>query len=243
MAKIQTAMILAAGLGTRMHPLSQTIPKPLIPVFGKPLLDHAIDALSTGTGVKKIIVNMHYLADQIEAHLKSKSGKNLPQIILSDEREQLLNSGGGIVNALDHLGKAPFFLLNADTFWLEGVSPNLRRLVQAFDEKKMDILLMLADATRAVGYEGRGDFTMDGEGRLKRRAEQRVAPFAYAGAAIIDPEIFKNAPKGPFSLNLSFDEAIENERLYGMGMEGLWLHVGTPAAIIEAEQAIAKSAA
>ena len=239
----RSAMILAAGLGTRMRPITDRIPKPLVKVHGKALIDHALDALDRG-GVGKAVVNVHHLADQMEAHLdaRSTSGQG-PAIVISDERAGLLDSGGGVARALPLLGDAPFLLLNADTFWIEGHRPNLRSLGEAWDGRHMDILLLLSDMARAVGYPGRGDFTMDPEGRIQRRKEKSVAPFAYAGAAIIDPAVFGEVPQGAFSLNLLFDRAIERGRLFGIRMEGLWLHVGTPEAIGEAEAAIARSAA
>ncbi len=234
-----TAMVLAAGLGNRMRPITDTIPKPLVKVFGKTLLDYGLDALSKAN-VAKAVVNIHYLADQMESHLKNRVQ---PHIHVSDERDSLLDSGGGVVKALGELGDRPFFVLNADSFWLEGARPNLELLGDAFDEEKMDVLLLLSSMTNAIGYHGSGDFDMDKEGRLCRRGERKMASFAYAGAAIFHPKVFKDSPKGAFSLNRVFDKAIEDQRLYGIRMEGLWLHVGTPEAIVEAEQAIARSAA
>lgn len=233
------AMVLAAGLGKRMRPLTLDKPKPLIEVHGKPLLDHGIDAL-VRAGVEEVVVNIHYCGDQIIDHVSARKDV---KIVISDERDQLLDSGGGIVNALPKLGKQPFFLINADTFWVEGFQPNLRRLAHQWNAREMDILLLLAGMTNAVGFNSKGDFDMDPQGKLTRRIEGYVAPFAYAGAAIINPKIFENAPDGAFTLNRQFDEAIEKERLYGMRMDGLWLHVGTPEAIREAEAAIAASAA
>lgn len=233
------AMVLAAGLGSRMRPLTDNKPKPLIEVQGKTLLDHGLDAL-VRAGVEEAVVNVHYHADQIEEHLATR--KDIA-ISISDERAALLDSGGGIAKALPKLGKNPFFLLNADSFWVEGFQPNLVRMAKQWVTDEMDILLLLSGMTNAVGFNSKGDFEMDPNGRLSRRGEGLVAPFGYAGAAIINPEIFANAPKGAFSLNKQFDEAIENERLFGMRLEGLWLHVGTPDAILEAENAIAMSAA
>ena len=235
----ETAMVLAAGLGTRMRPITATMPKPLVIVQGKTLLDHGLDALETA-GVKKSVVNVHYHPDQIIEHVASRSKM---EIEISDEREALLDSGGGIVKALPVLGKEPFFLLNADSFWIEGFRPNLSRMADAWDPEKMDILLLVAGMANAVGFGSKGDFIMDADGRLERRSEFRIAPFAYAGAAILHPHIFENAPDGKFSLNRQFDQAIEQERLFGLRLEGLWLHVGTPEAIGEAEEAIARSAA
>lgn len=234
----KSAMVLAAGLGTRMKPITDSLPKPLVKVCGKTLLDHGLDALNRA-GIENIVVNVHHHANLIEDHL-AKRGQN---IVISDEKAELLNSGGGIVHALDKLGEQEFLVLNADSFWLEGCSPNLTRLCDAWNTEHMDILMLLSGMTTAVGYEKAGDFYMDGEGRLSRREEGQTAPFAYVGAAIIHPRIFEGAPKGAFNLNILFDKAIESGRLFGIRMEGLWLHVGTPEAILEAEEAIAKSAA
>lgn len=233
------AMVLAAGLGTRMRPITNTMPKPLVKVHGKTLLDHGLDAL-VRAGVEDVVINVHHHADQIENHVASRSNLN---ITISDEREELLDSGGGIAHALPHLGKEPFYLLNADSFWIEGYRPNLVRMAEEWNSEQMDIMLLLSSMSNAVGFSSRGDFSMDAAGHLQRRGEKKIAPFAYAGAAILKPEIFANAPKGAFSLNKQFDEALEQERLFGLRLEGLWLHVGTPDAIHEAEKAIARSAA
>lgn len=232
-------MILAAGLGKRMLPLTQHTPKPLVKVGGKALLDYGIDALQAA-GVNRIIVNVHHLGEQIVEHLEYRGGSEFD---ISDERTNLLDSGGGVKKALSKLGDDPFFVLNGDTFWLEGYKPNLKSLADAWIDASMDILLLLSGTTHTVGYNGNGDFTMDPEGRLERRGERNIAPFVYAGAAIIHPRAFEDTPNGAFSLNLLFDRAIETGRLYGVRMDGLWLHVGTPNAITEAEQAIARSAA
>lgn len=233
------AMVLAAGLGTRMRPITDTMPKPLVVVHGKTLLDHGIDAL-VRAGVEEVIINVHYFGDQIQAHVANRTDI---KITISDERAELLDSGGGIANALPHLGSEPFYLLNADSFWIEGYQPNLIRMTQEWETNDMDIMLLLSGMANAVGFSSRGDFSMDTDGRLQRRGEKKIAPFAYAGAAILHPKIFDNAPKGAFSLNKQFDEALEQRRLYGLRLEGLWLHVGTPDAIREAEDAIARSAA
>ena len=233
------AMILAAGLGTRMRPITDKIPKPLVEVAGKTLLDYGLDAL-TRSGVEEAIINVHYHAEQIEQHVANRTDI---KITISDEREELLDSGGGIANALPLLGDDPFYLLNADSFWVEGCTQNLSRMSDGWDAQEMDIMLLLSCMKKAVGFGSKGDFSMDTDGRLLRRVEKKIAPFAYAGAAIINPSIFKGAPDGAFSLNKQFDTALEQERLFGVRLEGLWLHVGTPDAIYEAEDAIAKSAA
>ncbi len=232
------AMVLAAGLGTRMRPLTDTMPKPLVKVAGKPLLDHVLDRLAEA-GVEHAIVNVHHFAEQIIAHVE---GRTRPQITISDERGVLLDTGGGVVNALPELGDAPFFHLNADTVWIDGVKPNLTRLAETFDPATMDALLLLAPIAGSIGYDGRGDFNMASDGRLRRRPEREVAPFVYAGAAIFSPALFADAPQGKFSLTTLFMRAAEAGRLSGLRLEGLWMHVGTPESIGTAEAAIKASA-
>ncbi|MBN8993723.1 MAG: nucleotidyltransferase family protein [Rhizobiales bacterium] len=233
------AMVLAAGLGKRMRPLTATIPKPLIEVNGRALIDHGLDRLERA-GVSRVVVNVHYLPELVRAHL---ARRRRPEIVISDERPKLLDTGGGIVKALPEIGQEPFYLLNSDSFWIEGARPNLDWLAAGWDDRKMDVLLLLSPTVRSIGYQGRGDFRMDPAGRLYRRTEREVVPFAYAGAAIVHPRLFAGAPDGAFSLNLLFDKAIEAERLFGVRMDGTWLHVGTPEAIAEAELSIADSAA
>jgi len=234
-------MVLAAGLGKRMRPLTVTVPKPLVEVAGRALLDHALDCLE-GAGVEEAVVNIHYLPQLMRAHLARR--KRPPAIIISDESARLLDTGGGIRKALPHFRDEPFYLLNSDSFWIEGARPNLRWLAGAWDATNMDALLLLAPTVRAIGYRGRGDFRMDTSGHLVRRPEREVVPFAYSGAAILHPRLFADTPEDePFSLNRLFDRAIEAERLFGVRMDGVWLHVGTPEAIGEAEMSIADSAA
>jgi MurNAc alpha-1-phosphate uridylyltransferase len=235
----KTAMVLAAGLGTRMRPLTDNLPKPLVPVAGEALIDHVLDRL-VEAGVERAVVNVHHFAEQMMDHLDSRTD---PQIVISDERGLLLDTGGGVVKALPELGAEPFFHLNADTMWIDGVHPNLARLAETFDAARMDALLLLAPTAGSVGYAGRGDFTMAGDGSLRRRAEREVAPFVYAGAAILTPKLFKGSPEGAFSLTTLFDRAAEAGRLYGLRLEGLWMHVGTPDAIAAAEAAIKTSTA
>jgi MurNAc alpha-1-phosphate uridylyltransferase len=230
-------MVLAAGLGTRMQPLTDTRPKPLIKVAGKPLIDHVLDRLAEA-GVERAVLNVHYLAEQIIAHTASRT---TPRVIISDERGVLLGTGGGVVKALPELGPAPFFHINSDTIWIDGVTPNLTRLAHAFDPVTMDALLLLAPTTGSIGYEGRGDFAIAPDGRLRRRSEREVAPFVYAGAAILSSALFKAAPPGEFSLTDLFERAAAAGRLHGLRLEGLWMHVGTPEAIGAAEQAIRTS--
>jgi MurNAc alpha-1-phosphate uridylyltransferase len=233
------AMVLAAGLGTRMRPLTDTLPKPLVKVAGRALLDHVLDRLKEAS-VERAVVNVHYLAEQIIAHVAARTR---PKITISDERGVLLDTGGGVVKALPELGNAPFFHINSDTIWVDGVSPNLTRLAESFDPGTMDALLLLAPIAGSIGYDGRGDFSMASDGTLRRRAEREVAPFVYAGAAILAPALFDNAPPGAFSLTTLFDRAAQAGRLRGLRLEGLWMHVGTPDAIAAAEAAIKASTA
>jgi MurNAc alpha-1-phosphate uridylyltransferase len=233
------AMVLAAGLGERMRPITDKIPKPLVPVGGKPLIDHVLDKLAEA-GVEKAVVNVHYLADLIERHL---AGRARPRIVISDERANILGTGGGVVKALSELGEAPFFHVNSDSIWIDSVKPNLLRLAEAFDPSRMQALLLLAPAATSIGYSGRGDFAMAPDGRLRRRGERDVAPFVYAGAALLTPDLFAGAPAEPFGLVKMFDRAAESGRLHGLRLDGLWMHVGTPDAIRQAEEAILASAA
>jgi MurNAc alpha-1-phosphate uridylyltransferase len=230
-------MVLAAGLGTRMRPLTDRMPKPLVMVDGKALLDHVLDRL-TQAGVETAVVNVHYLADQIERHVAPRVQ---PHIVISDERGQILGTGGGVVKALPRLGAAPFFHVNSDSIWIEGTKPNLARLAAAFEPAAMDALLLVAPTAASIGYAGRGDFIMAPDGRLTRRAERDVAPFVYAGAAILAPAMFEGAPSTEFSLTTLFEKAAAAGRLHGLRLDGLWMHVGTPEAIAEAEAAIRKS--
>lgn len=229
------AIVLAAGLGTRMRPYNGHIPKPLVEIGGKSLIDYSLDRLADA-GVERVVVNVHHLADILERHL---APRQRPHIVISDERGELLGTGGGIAKALPKLGDAPFFLANSDTVWLDGVKPNFKRMADAFDPKTMDVLLLLAPTTNSIGYTGRGDFAMLPDGRLRRRRESEVVPFVYAGAAILSPALFDDVPKGAFSLTVLFDRAAENGRLYGLRLEGVWMHVGTPEAVAAAEAALA----
>ena len=234
---IHTAMILAAGLGKRMRPITDTIPKPLVEIGGRTMLDHALDRVSEA-GIECAVVNVHYLADLVEARLAARAR---PRITISDERGQLLETGGGVRKALPLLGPDPFLLMNSDSLWLEGPRSNVGALIGAWDPARMDILLLLAASATSVGYDGKGDFSMDADGRLTRREERRMTPFVYAGVAILKPELFADTPEGSFSLNLLFDRAIAKERLYGLRLDGQWLHVGTPDAVHEADFRIASS--
>jgi MurNAc alpha-1-phosphate uridylyltransferase len=231
------AMVLAAGLGMRMRPLSARQPKPLVEVMGRTLIDHVLDRLAQA-GVKTAVVNLHYFADQLEAHLK---GRERPRILISDEQSELLNTGGGIRKALPLLGKEPFLLVNADSLWVDRGMPNLVRLARGFDRARMDALLLLALSADTIGYEGQGDFDLESDGRLKRRGEREVAPFIYAGIALVSPALFDGAPEGAFPLSRLFERVQRGGRLHGLRLEGTFLHIGTPAAIAAAEEAIRRA--
>jgi MurNAc alpha-1-phosphate uridylyltransferase len=232
------AMVLAAGLGKRMLPITATMPKPLVRIAGKTLLDWGLDSLAAA-GVTKAVVNVHYYPEQIVAHA---AGRRQPAITISDESESLLNSAGGIVKALPELGQKPFYILNADTFWIDRHEPNLKRLALAWDASRMDILLMLADLDSATGHSESTDFLVAPNGALKRAAGDPTG-LIYAGAAIVHPRIFADATPTPHSLNLYFDRAIADGRLFGMKMEGRWITVGTPDAIAPAEAVVAAAVA
>lgn len=230
-AALEAAMVLAAGLGTRMRPLTEKMPKPLVPVAGKPLIDHVLDRL-TGAGVGRAIINVHHLADQLAAHLAPRTA---PRVVISDEREHLLDSGGGVLKALPQLGPGPFLIHNCDSIWTEGEVSNLARLARCWDETTMDCLLLLAPAATSLGYHGRGDFALEASGRLRRRGREESAPFAFTGVSLAHPRLFDGAPAGPFSLNRPWDAAIARGRAYGIVLEGQWMHVGDPAAVATAE--------
>lgn len=234
-SKIDTAMVLAAGLGTRMAPASGTLPKPLVVLDGKALLDRVLDRLAAAD-IKRAIVNVHHKADQIEAHL---DGRKSPRIIISDERSKLLDTGGGVQRALPLLGPNPFLVHNSDSVWIEGIGSNLARLIEAWDDARMDCLMLLALTSSSYGYQGRGDFAFASDGRIRRRkSEQEIVPFAFTGVSIAHPRLFAASPDGVFSMNRVWDQAIERGRAFGLRMEGIWMHVGTPEALAQAEQAL-----
>ena len=233
--KPRKAIVLAAGLGKRMLPITATMPKPLVKVAGQSLIDFALDKLREA-GVESVVVNVHHFADMLEAHLLTRE---TPRIVISDERGELLETGGGVKKALPLLGSDPFITFNSDSLWIEGQEPNLKRLVKAWDPERMDILMLVAPLSTSIGFEGRGDFHQDEDGRLRRRGTDDSAPFAYAGVAIVKPELVHGTPEGAFSANAFYDRAIAKDRLYGLCMEGQWLHVGEPQAIAEAEKCLA----
>jgi len=231
MAQINTAMVLAAGLGTRMRPLTDRIPKPLAMLGGRALLDHVLDRLAEA-GIERAIVNVHHCADQIEAHLKTRTA---PEIIISDEREAILETGGGVLKALPFFGGSPFMVLNSDSVWREGARSNLRLLMDAWEPGRMSALLLLGRRDSSIGYDGRGDFHLDASGRLTRKGAGEETPYVFAGVSILKPQLFDGLAEGPFSLNKIFDRAIAENGLCGATLEGTWMHVGTPQALIEAE--------
>ena len=229
------AMVLAAGLGHRMRPLTLQTPKPLINVAGKSIIDYGFEALRAAK-VETAVVNVHYLHEQVEAWASRQ--KPPPRILISDERAELLDTGGGVAKALPILGDAPFFVLNSDSFWVESGEPALSRMRQAWNDAIMDCLLLACPLDRCIGFDGKGDFTIDAKGVLVRRRDGDDRPVVYIGCYLVHPRIFAQAKGGAFSMNSLWNNAIEERRLYGIVHEGLWLHVGTPEAIPLAEAAL-----
>lgn len=227
----ETAMVLAAGFGTRLRPLTETTPKAMVKVLGRPMIDIVLDRLRDA-GIKRAVINLHHLGHVIRAHLKKRDDLD---IIFSEEAE-ILETGGGIVKALPLLGDAPFFTVNAKIMWLNGKTDALHRLAQHWDDARMDGLLLLQPTVSAVGYDGRGDFTMDQVGHVRRRLGWQVAPYLYAGIQLCHPRLFRDPPQGAFSTNVVWDRAIEEERLYGIRHDGEWYHVSTPRHLDEVER-------
>lgn len=228
-----TAMILAAGLGKRMRPLTASQPKPMVRVAGKPLIDHALDRLAEA-GIAKAVVNVHYLADALEAHVLARAN---PAVSISDERALLLETGGGMAKALPQLPD-PFFALNADNIWLDGPKSAFHDLSRRWDPAIMDALLLVVPHARAMNFSGPGDFHMDPMGRLSRRRDGRIAPFIYTGIQLVSHRLLRDAPQGPFSTNILWNRAMEEGRLFGLSFTGLWFEVGTPDAIRPTEEAL-----
>ena len=224
----RTAMIMAAGLGKRMRPLTATKPKPLIEVAGKALLDHVLDRLRSA-GVGKVVVNVHYLADAVEAHLGSRT--HGLDVVISDERKLLMETGGGLMQAADLIDSDPFLAINSDNLWIDGPADTLKLLASHWDDSKMDALLLLVPLARAQNHRGMGDFHMDRQGRLRRRDKSRVAPFVFTGIQMLSKRLLRDAPDGPFSTNIFWDRAIEEGRCFGAVHQGLWFDVGTPRSI------------
>ena len=233
----ETAMVMAAGLGKRMRPLTATRPKPLVEVAGRTLLDHVFDRLRSA-GVKRAVVNVHYLADALEAHLKNRvQGID---VVISDERGRLMETGGGIVQARELIGDQPFLVVNSDNLWLDGPSDAIRMLAARWDDAAMDALLLMVPLARAHNHGGQGDFSLSPDGRITgRRKQGRIAPFVYTGVQILSPRVIADWPDGPFSTMLFWERAIAAGRAYGLVHQGLWFDVGTPPAIAATEALIA----
>ena len=228
-------MIMAAGLGKRMRPLTATRPKPLIEVNGKALLDHVLEKLRVA-GVKKAVVNVHYLADALEAHLKSRN--HGLEIVISDERDVLMETGGGLIKAEPLIDCDPFIALNSDNLWIDGPADSLKLLASQWDDSRMDALLLLVPQARALNHRGLGDFHMDRAGRIRRREKSHVAPFVFTGIQIASKRLLRDAPDGPFSTNILWNRAIEEGRCFGAVHQGLWFDVGTPQSIQLTETAL-----
>lgn len=230
-----TAMVMAAGLGKRMRPLTATKPKPLIEVGGKSLLDHVLEKLRAA-GVKKVVVNVHYLADAVEAHLASRA--HGLDVAISDERSLLMETGGGMVQAERLIDSDPFLAVNSDNLWVDGPADTLKLLASHWDDEKMDALLLLVPLARAENHKGIGDFHMERTGRLRRRNKSHVAPFVFTGVQMVSKRLLRDAPEGPFSTNVLWDRAIEEGRCFGAVHQGLWFDVGTPTSIPMTEAAL-----
>jgi N-acetyl-alpha-D-muramate 1-phosphate uridylyltransferase len=233
---IRTAMVLAAGLGKRMRPLTATRPKPLVEVAGKPLLDHVLDRLRA-VGIKRAVVNTHYLADAVAGHLKDEAHDL--EILISDESGELLETGGGVTKALPLIEDQTFLIVNSDNLWVDGPVDAIRLLEERWDEATMDALLLVVPLANAHCHNGVGDFRMDPLGRLTRRAPGKPAPFVYTGVQIVSRRLFEEAPAGAFSMNLLWNRAIADGRVFGLVHEGLWFDVGTPPAIAKTEAILA----
>jgi MurNAc alpha-1-phosphate uridylyltransferase len=231
----RTAMVMAAGLGKRMRPLTATRPKPLVEVGGKTLLDYSFDRLRAA-GVRKAVVNVHYLADALEAHLASREGI---EIVVSDERAQLLETGGGVAHALPLIDADPFLVVNSDNLWIDGPIDTLRLLAEGWRDERMDALLLVVPLARANGHSGQGDFHMSASGALRRRRPRGVAPFVFTGIQMLSKRLFTDIPEGPFSTNLLWDRAIAAGRCFGAVHQGLWFDVGTPAGVKKTEALLA----
>jgi MurNAc alpha-1-phosphate uridylyltransferase len=236
--ELKTAMLMAAGLGKRMRPLTATRPKPLIRVAGQPLLDHALDRIEAA-GIQRTVVNVHYLADTVEAHLNARARKTGADYLISDERGHLLETGGGLMKAAPLLGDKPFLCANSDNFWVDGPQNSIALLAERWDDVCMDALLLLVPHARANCHTGLGDFHMDATGRLSRRRVAKIAPFVFTGIQILSPRLLKDAPGEVFSTNIFWNRAIAEGRAYGISHQGFWFDVGTPAAIPAVEAMIA----
>ena len=236
-APVRTAMVLAAGLGKRMRPLTATRPKPLVEVAGKTLLDHVLDRLRAA-GIRRVVVNVHYLADALEAHLRHRAGDM--DILIADERGQLLETGGGVTRALPLIEDEHFLIVNSDNLWVDGPVDAIRLLGQRWNDATMDALLLMVPQARANCHNGPGDFHMDAAGHLARRRPGRVAPFVFTGVQMVSRRLFADAPDGAFSFNLLWNRAIAAKRAFGVVHQGLWFDVGTPPAIARTEMLLGR---
>ncbi len=233
----ETAMVMAAGLGKRMRPLTATRPKPLVEVAGKALIDHVFDRLQRA-GIARAVVNVHYLADTLQAHVTDRYPDI--EVVISDERRRLMETGGGLVQARTLLGDAPVLVVNSDNLWIDGPVDAIRLLASRWDDATMDALLLMVPLARAHNHGGPGDFHLAADGRITgRRKPGRVAPFAFTGIQILHPRVIADWPEGPFSTNLFWDRAIAAGRAFGQVHQGLWFDVGTPAAIPRTEAILA----
>lgn len=235
--RLERAFVLAAGLGTRMRPLSDRVPKPLVALAGRTLLDHVLDRIAQAD-IPEAVVNVHYRADDIELHLRDRQR---PHVTISDERDRLMDTGGGIAKALPLLGDKPFLVHNSDSVWIETGRSNLRMLAEAMDEQRMDALLLLAERAASLGYHGRGDFHLEADGRLRRVEPGESAGHVYAGVSIATARLVRDVPDGSFSLNRLWDRALGEGRLFGIGLVGTWMHVGDPTALADAEARMART--
>ncbi|MBI0433483.1 nucleotidyltransferase family protein [Roseomonas sp. KE0001] len=233
MITLSSAMVLAAGLGTRMRPLTEATPKPLLKLAGRSLLDHALDRIDEA-GIDTVVVNAHWFAEQVEATCASRPRP--PTVV---HEETVLETGGGVRNALPLLGQAPFLVVNGDAFWLDGPVPTIERLAARFDPETMDALLLMVRTAAVQGETGRGDFLLDPLGRARRPKEREIAPYLYGGLQILHPRLFAGAPDGAFSTNLLWNRAIENGRAFGQVHDGAWFHLSTPMDLRRAEAALA----
>ncbi|MBY8335872.1 nucleotidyltransferase family protein [Alteriqipengyuania sp. NZ-12B] len=230
-----TAMVMAAGLGKRMRPLTATMPKPMVRVAGKPLIDHTLDRLADA-GVARAVVNVHYLADALEAHVVERKS---PKVTISDERDALLETGGGMIKAQGLLPD-PFFCLNSDNIWLDGPRNAFADLSMLWDAERMDALVLVVPHKRAANFDGPGDFHLDAAGKVSRRQPGRIAPFIYTGIQLVSHRLLRDAPEGKFSTNILWNRAIEEGRLFGLPFTGEWFEVGTPQAIRPTEEALSR---
>lgn len=233
----QSAMVLAAGFGTRMRPAANGLPKPLVPLGGRTLIDRVLDRIADA-GVPRAVVNVHYCADQIVSHL---ARRERPLITISDETDLILDTGGGVRKALPHLGDRAFLVHNSDSVWIEHAASNLARLFAGWDDRAMDCLMLLAPVETSLGYSGKGDFSLAPSGEVIRRGSTGRADFVFTGVSLMHPRLFADSPSGAFSLNLLWDRAIAAHRIYGLTLDGVWMHVGDPIALDQAEKRLASA--